>query len=259
MSHLEYKSLPTVTTSIQDRTVTGIYAVHGNIDHKGDRSHPGSVQVAWGGRKRAVFLWEHDFKSPPTAVIREVKSLTRIELPDRTRSYAPEATGGELVTREYLDTPRGNEALASVSSGAVEEMSYGFLPDGVEFTTEGKRKIRELKSSRLLDISDVLIGMNPATVAVKSGLSLPLDEHFSMVLDFMREYADRVADLKRLRETDHRTLNGVNIDRLIELKSGLVEIASHLDSLLVRPTNPEIKTAMLETLRLQAIALGVKL
>lgn len=257
--NLEYKSLPQMTTSIQDRTVAGVYAVHGNIDHKNDRSHPGSIQAVWQGRQRAVFLWEHDLKSPPIAAIREIKSLSRSELPERTLAYAPTATGGELVVREYLDTPRGNEALAGIKSSAISEMSYGFLPDGVDFTNDGKQRIREIKSARLIDISDVLLGMNPATVAVKSGLSMPLDEHFAMVQDAMKEYAERIADLKRLRETDHRALNGVNIERLTELKSGLVEIASQLDSLLVRPVDPVIKSAMLEALHLQAIALGVKL
>ena len=39
---IETKSLPQFHTKIDGRTVRGIFAVHGNVDAGGDRSHPGS-------------------------------------------------------------------------------------------------------------------------------------------------------------------------------------------------------------------------
>lgn len=175
----EYKSLPQFIKEISGRTVTGIFAVHGNVDSGLDRSHLGAFAKTFAEqRSRAKFLWNHDFFAPPIATIKGLREVGRDELPAEALAVAPDATGGAEVTREYLDTPRGNEVLEGIKSGAITEMSYGYDAIKMDFTTEGQGeaavRIRELREVRLYDVSDVLWGMNPATVGAKAGLPLEL-------------------------------------------------------------------------------------
>src|SRR6188472_1487140 len=125
----EYKQLRHATKSIDGRTVTGIAAVHGNVDDGGDKSWPGSfADTNVDGRDRAVFLWMHDSSAPPTASINYVREVPRAQLPPKVLEFAPDATGGVEVSRSYLDTPRGNEILAGLTAGALNEMSYAYMP-----------------------------------------------------------------------------------------------------------------------------------
>jgi hypothetical protein len=75
------------------------------------------------------------------------------------------------VTREYLDTPRGNEILEGIKAGAISEMSFGFdtVKQKVEKLEVGDDvvSVRRLKELRLWDTSDVNFGANSATVAMK--------------------------------------------------------------------------------------------
>ena len=81
--------------------------------------------------------------------------------------------------------------------------------------------------------------MNPATLGKKSALAaLPFAEHFSMVLATMEEFAERTADLKRLRETDGRSLSTINIDRVKTLCDQLAPMQVELQALLARPDVP---------------------
>lgn len=175
----EYKSLPQFIKSIEGRTVTGVFAVHGNVDSGLDRSWPGSFTKTFTeGRSRVRFLWNHDFSAPPIAAIKSLRELGRAELPPEVLEYAPEATGGAEVIREYLATPRADEVLAGIQAKAILEMSYGYNPIKFDFTVTGEgdqqRRIRELREMRVLDVSDVNWGMNDATVGAKAGLPLEL-------------------------------------------------------------------------------------
>jgi hypothetical protein len=67
---LQYKSAPAFKMGVEGRTVTGIFAVHGNIDDGGDRGHPGLFgDFKVDGRRRARFLWQHDSGLPTIATI----------------------------------------------------------------------------------------------------------------------------------------------------------------------------------------------
>lgn len=170
----EYKTLPSYTKDVDGRTVAGLAAVFGNIDSGGDRIIKGAFKKTIGeGIGRVKHLWMHDPWNPPTAVIKELKEVGTRDLPDVVKETYPEATGGLLVVREYLDTPRGNEILEGIKSGAISEMSFGYDTIKSDFEEgEGDWKgsqIRNLRELRLWDTSDVTWGMNAATVAAKSG------------------------------------------------------------------------------------------
>lgn len=210
---MEYKAIPQFTKAVDGRSVSGIFAVHGNIDEGNDRSWPGAfANLATNGRARVRFVWQHRMDEPPTAVIKSVREVGRGDLPASVLSYAPEATGGVEVVREYLDTPRGNEVLAGVSSGAIEEMSYSYDPIRFDFEEiENRGMVRNLREVKLYDISDVLWGMNAATTASKG---LPLDIEHQTVHAAVVSYTERLKALRALRAKEGRVLSGENRKRI---------------------------------------------
>ncbi len=178
---MDYKTTSQYLKDIKDRQVTGIFAVHGNVDDGDDRSWPGSFVKTIGDRgSRIRFLWQHDMTAPPIATIVGLRELNRAELPQPILDNTPDAMGGVEVTREYLDTERGNEVLEGIKSGAIGEMSYAY--DAVKFDFEEKpnskydfEKVRNLREVRLHEVSDVLWGMNPATQGSKTALAADLE------------------------------------------------------------------------------------
>lgn len=170
---MEYKSFAGETKEIQERTVTGLAAITGNVDSGFDRIITGAFKKTLKeGVRRIRHLWMHDPFEPPIAAIKELREVGRDELPADTKRRYPEATGGLLVVREYLDTPRGNEVLAGIKAGALNEMSFGYDAIKADFEEidyeQAKVKVRNLKELRVWDLSDVLWGMNNATVASKA-------------------------------------------------------------------------------------------
>lgn len=209
----EYKALPQFTKAIDDRTVTGIFAVHGNIDEGSDRSWPGSfANIAVNGRTRARFVWQHRTDEPPIAAIKSVREVDRASLPATALAYAPDATGGVEVVREYLDTPRANEVLTGIKGGAIDEMSYAYDVTRFDFEdVEGRGMVRNIREVKLYDISDVLWGMNPATVGSKG---LPLEIEHQTVHAAVERYTERLKSLHALRAKEGRVLSGENRKRI---------------------------------------------
>lgn len=172
MSEREFKSIPyfEIKGDKKSRVRTGLASIFGNIDHTGDRMHSGAfTKTITEGRSRVKHLWNHDFGGLPTATIKDVKEIGRDELPKEVFDYAPEATGGLLVTREYHADEFSDMILKRIDSGDITEMSFGFDVKRHEITTEGEgsdaKSVRELKEVALYDTSDVLWGMNDATLA----------------------------------------------------------------------------------------------
>lgn len=173
------KSVPQHIKEISGRSVTGVFSVMGNLDSYNDRIWPGAFLTTFSQRgSKALFLWQHSFDQPPIAKITNLREIGRDELPPAVLEAAPDATGGAEVTREYLDTPRGNEVLALLKSEVPLQMSFGY--DAVRYDYEEDpnakyewEKIRNLRELRLWEVSDVLWGANEATVAAKA--MLPLD------------------------------------------------------------------------------------
>lgn len=217
---MEYKAIELETKEIAEdgRTVTGIAAVFGNIDSGGDRIHKGAFKKTLKeNATRIKHLWQHDMGAPPVAVIKELREIDRDELPAGVAKAWPEATGGLLVARKYLDTPRGNEVLAGVTAGAIAEMSFAYDPLKYDFEEDKVNKtiIRNLREVRLYETSDVLWGMNSATVASKS-------------VDHRIEQLDRLmADLRDTADLEGkagRVLSARNLGRLRDALQVLSEI-----------------------------------
>lgn len=173
---MEYKTVQSKVNASEgddERTVTGISAVFGNVDNGGDRIFKGAfAKTILEHSQRIKHLWQHDFMLPPIASILDLKEIGRTDLPKDLKDEYPEAKGGLLVKRRYLDTPRGNEVLAALKATppAISEMSFGYDPVKFDFeeVEEGDMKgnlIRNLREVRLWDTSDVIWGMNKATVA----------------------------------------------------------------------------------------------
>ena len=87
-----YKTLPYFVKELdlKTRTVVGIFAVHGNIDHGEDMSVNGSFEK-WlkNGRSRVRFLWNHNSMNPPIASIKQIREVGRGELPEKVPTAAP--------------------------------------------------------------------------------------------------------------------------------------------------------------------------
>ena len=172
----ENKAFPAEIKEIVDRTVTGITAVMGNVDDGADIIHKGAFKKTIqenSGRNRIRHLWQHDWQQPPIAAVRDIREVGRADLPPKIKSMFPEASGGLLVERTYLDTPRADEVLSGLRSGAINEMSIGYDPIKFDFEEleGGEAKglmIRNLRELRLWDTSDVNWGMNAATSGIKS-------------------------------------------------------------------------------------------
>ncbi len=215
---MEYKAIQLETKEIADdgRTVTGIAAVMGNIDNGLDRLWKGAFKKTLaenGGRIK--HLWQHDMAAPPVAVVKELKEIGRSDLPDAVREKFPDATGGLLVVRKYLPTPRGDEVLAGVVAGAISEMSFAYDPVKYDFEelkdSDYPTVVRNLREVRLYETSDVLWGMNSATVASKS-----VDYRLAQLETAAAEMS---ADLKA-----GRVLSAANLGRLKEALTVLSDI-----------------------------------
>jgi len=262
----EYKSTRHFTKQIEDRTVTGLFAIHGNIDDGGDRSHPGAfADTTVNGRDRVVFLWQHNSYEPPTAAINYVREVSRADLPEEVLNYAPDATGGAEVSRTYLETPRGNEILAGLRADAIDEMSYAYELSKYAFTEDEStgNTIRELYGIKLFDISDVLWGMNSATLASK-GLgweARPLVIHSDDVKAIVASFIERVRLFKTQRAKAGRVFSAANYTALEGVATSLEGLAVDLRDLLeaAEPKQQQqLRHLWLETQRTLAALNGVR-
>jgi HK97 family phage prohead protease len=176
---MEFKATINDDQAVDERTVTGIAALTGNIDLGRDRIVSGAFKKTVREQKGHIrHLWMHDAWSPPIATIEELKEVKTAELPESITGKHPEVTGGLRVVRKYLETPRGEEVLANIKAGSLNEMSIGFSPVKWEYVEEDadeggmKFYIRELKEIRLYDVSDVNWGLNPFTEGNVKSLSV---------------------------------------------------------------------------------------
>lgn len=186
---------------VEDRVVSGYPSVFGNVDDGGDLIKLGAYRKTIGERSaRFKWLWQHDLRQPPTAKVLDVREVGRDDLPAALLERYPEAEGALRVTREYLDTPRGDEILTGIRSGALDEMSIGYDAIQIEYPQDmfvaGREVWRILKEIRLWEMSDVNFGMNAATTNEKAtGAS-------AVALLLAGEPFDEAAVLAEIEEAD---------------------------------------------------------
>ncbi len=241
---MEYKKLPYFIKelNVETRTVTGIFAVHGNVDSGNDMSEPGSFakRLGDGSRDRVRFLWNHNSYNPPIASVKSVREVGRDGLPDKVLAWAPEATGGVEVTRKYYEGIELSDwVFKAIQEGDVTEMSYAYQVHAYEIKTDEitKMDIRVLRDVELFDISDVNWGMNPATAGIKG---LPVAgatfmEHSALVENTIEEFVARVKDRKQWREQEGRTLSEL-------VRGRLAKMAAEIEVIL-RETEPRAETS----------------
>ncbi len=168
----QLKTFSSIVTKADGNTVQGLWTVYGVVDSYGDRAHAGLPGSARPDGVR--FMFNHDLNSVPVAKITRLWEVGAADLPANVRSAYPEATGGAMVERVYLETARGQEVKAAVLAGAITDMSYGFDTKRVGTTRDASgAQIRELYEVDLWEISDVAIrGAVPGTMsnlAAKAG------------------------------------------------------------------------------------------
>lgn len=243
----EFKALPNAIKAIDGRTVVGIASVFGNIDEVSDRIWPGAYTKTIAERMgKFRHLWNHDFFSPPIASIDGLREVMRDELPEQVLAISPEAVGGLEVTRTYLDTPRGNEVLAGLQAGAINEMSIGLDAVKYDFAEVDGVRVREIREIRLWDTSDVLWGANAATAAVK--FNMPIE----LLLKHLEWYLTGQKAGARHSDADVKLLNTIH-KAVAELGAtnckGLIDDTTEGDEGKSRAAEPAALT--LEKLRLQ--------
>lgn len=259
---MEYKKLPFFTKSIDEdsRTVTGIFAVHGNKDEGWDISENGAFakRLSGGGRKRVRFLWNHDGFSPPIASIKDIREVGIDELPEKVLEWAPDATGGALVTRQYYKgVPLADWVWQAIKAGDITEMSYAFdVHEYERMKRDGdEREVRILKELELFDISDVNWGMNPATAGVK-GLpvaGMTFTQHSLWVATILDEYVKRVKDRKDFRAHEGRNLSE---ELLAQLNKTAEEIQVILRECEPKVSQEEMRRLLGEVARTEAVLAG---
>jgi len=212
MADRQFKSLPYFAIKAAEadgnsRVRKGIAAVFGNIDSVGDRIMPGAFQkTITEGRKRVKHLWNHDFSTPPIASITELKEVSRDELPPEVLAYAPEATGGLMVSREYYKTDLADWVLQAIDKGDVAEMSFGFNIIREQKAEHDGQDIRELKELMLMDTSDVNWGANSATVTVGAKSVMPI----GILLSHLNTFAAEVKAGRRNASADMELIKGMH-------------------------------------------------
>ena len=202
---MEYKSLGIQPIEITDeRVVKSIYSVMGNIDDGNDRMFSRAFAKTLRERaERVKVLWQHDSYAPPIATPQVLKELTLEELPPELVKRYPDATGALYGEVTYLETPRGDEVLQGIKSGAITESSIGYDPVRFDFEEiVGNGMVRNLREVRLWDISPVNWGMNAATMNMKGALDVELATACQRIRGLIARKEGRVlssANLEKLR------------------------------------------------------------
>lgn len=266
---VEYKSSKAFTTGIEGRTVTGIFAVHGNVDSgdgwsSRDRSHPGLFgDYTVDGRDRAKFLWQHDSRQPPIAKIDRLFEVSLVDLPPAVKLYAPDATGGVAVARTYDDDEFSDRIFKKIQNGLITEMSYSYEVTRWDFEepAPGSRDlpIRNIYAASLYDVSDVNWGMNPATSADGSK-GLGVAAHGQTVKAELAAYITRLTELQERRAKEGRVFSTANYNALKALADDLEGSIASLRELLSQgepKQAPDVRALLLETQRTLAKLNGV--
>lgn len=246
-----------------ERVRTGIAAVFGNIDSGGDITHPGAfIKTISEGRARYKHLWNHNGSLGPIASIKELREVSRDELPDEIRKLSPDATGGLLVKREYYPkaiNDLSEAILYAIDQGDIDEMSYAYNPIKFDDTKADGVNVRNLREVALFDTSDVLQGMNASTlgnIAKSYFQTLPL----GMILQQLKFYVEAEKAGRRNNNTDQILINtlhdiaidlGCNSCKPLEAnppKSDEAEAA-------VKSTSLDLLKLKTETLRLRAASI----
>lgn len=175
---MEFMSI-TGPQRVKGRTVTGIAAVYDEPADNGiagDIFMPGCFNGA--GFSRVRYLWDAAMNQPPIATIKDIREVNRGQLPSEIRHECPRATGGLEITREYLNTERGNTALEAIKAGAVDGILIGFEATGEGRVSRAGYTYRTITYAVLMCVCDTLfrssVGKSRRTITRGGMLALRL-------------------------------------------------------------------------------------
>ena len=205
----EFKTLalpcPQATKAIDNRTVTTLFSVAGVRDSYDDVVLPGAFQqtIAQRGSK-ILHLWQHDFTAPPIGVVKDIREVSRDDLPDEVREEYPEATGGAEAVTEFIDSFRAEEVLTALKAGSPLQASFGYDPVRMSFGEKDGARVRYLEEIRLWEVSTCLFGANPAARGAKALLQ-PLE----ILVDQLLIHLQDVKAGRRNATTDQERINTI--------------------------------------------------
>ena len=160
--------------------IEGFAAIFGNVDHQGDRIHPGAFTRTIASPPDGLpqlMGWQHNLDHPFGRSL-EIREVGPDRLPASVLSRAPEATGGLFVRGKVaLSSPINRDRLALLKDPVkpMNGASIGYDAVVTELTDQDGRRIREIKEVRLWEWSPVALGANVAAgiVSAKSRESRP--------------------------------------------------------------------------------------
>lgn len=152
---LTRKSVSLSVKSFDDETGTATFiaSVFGNIDHDEDIIVPGAFTKSL-EKRRPKFIADHNW----SVAAKLGKVVDSRETPE----------GLEVTVEFGLHNPLAKQVYEDFKFDPEQEFSIGFtIPKG---GSEFKNGVRYIKSAELYEVSNVLVGANPATrlVGVKS-------------------------------------------------------------------------------------------
>ena len=256
---LEFKDV--IVTQVKQEgdegIVEGFAAIFGNIDHQGDRIHPGAFTQTLNNPPDGMpqlLGWQHTLDHP----FGRTTSLTEVgrdELPPEILARAPDATGGlKFKARIAISSSVNKERLALMKDEAqvVKGSSIGFDTFKADFTvdrSEGAKEthIREIREVRLWEVSVVALGANSAA-AVTSAKDKEGDVDKDQPTDEEKALAALVVTAKgltpealKLYAVEDRLALGILIVTE-ELEAGIAELKGKEG--LSKPTRTRIASAI---------------
>ncbi len=242
---MERKTFHAFTTKVDEPQgiVEQIVAVYGHVDLGKDRIWPGAFakSIAERGLKVRV-LDQHQTDSIMRVIGKPlaIRELSRAELPDDLLVKYPDATGALWTRTQYLmDTPEGKGAFARIASGAVDESSIGYDALDIDYTNEtyeGKpATIRNLRTCRLWEYSNVIWGMQPATQTLNVKADNGGNEMEPKARDFQtilsqRQVQEALNDLHwEMRRSLDEAIQSCLEDQAMDASGKLALIAQSLD------------------------------
>ncbi len=196
MPLIQYKQSPFFITEVDTAQgiVEAIVNVFGVLDHGGDIVRAGAFKKTIAERGTQIKVLDNHNARSITDVIGKtlaIREIGRGELPRSLVEQHPEATGGLWTRTQYLlNTTQGRESFNRIAADAVNEYSIGYIAmqsEAIKTMSADGTPIhaRLLKEIKLLEVSPVIWGMNPATttVGVKGGATAAALQRFSAAYD----------------------------------------------------------------------------
>lgn len=173
-SDYEYKATPSWFEPVEGEAGKGVVkhliSLFGVVDSKGDIAHKGMFTKTIAERKADIAVVDYHRRDSVLAVVGFPLTLEDVGvegLPGEVKARWPEATGGLMATTQFLlDTPEGLGVYNRIKAGAVSKFSYAFKPLDFDHEFKGMRRIRNLRTVKLLEYGPCLSPVNEGAMVL---------------------------------------------------------------------------------------------